>query len=92
MDKDELKKWRWLALAVSLVGIVFISLPVIPNQTKFFLAIPLYVIFVYVYYQYLCIKKRMASKEQLVKKKVSESDSSGKRDDSPGRKKNKRNR
>ncbi|MDF9409337.1 MAG: hypothetical protein A4E52_00316 [Pelotomaculum sp. PtaB.Bin013] len=58
---DEIKKWRNLALAVTVLGIIVFSLPWIPSKLKFFSAVPLYIIFVYVYYRYICLKKRAAS-------------------------------
>lgn len=58
---NEIKKWRYLALAVTVLGVIIFSIPWIPSKMKFFSAVPLYIIFVYVYYQYICLKKRAAS-------------------------------
>ncbi|MDD3653645.1 MAG: hypothetical protein PHO01_05600 [Desulfotomaculaceae bacterium] len=71
MDKaGQAQKWRWLALAVTVGGIIVFSLPWIPSDIKFLLALPLYAAFVYVYYKYLCLKKSMVSeKEQHVEQK-----------------------
>jgi len=55
------KKWRRLALVVTAAGIIIFSLPMIPDRFKYMLAIPLYAVFVYVYYKYLCLKKDIAS-------------------------------
>jgi len=60
----EIKKWRNLALAVSVLGIILFSLPWIPSKIKFLSAVPLYIIFVYVYYQYICLKKRALSAQK----------------------------
>jgi len=59
MNKVEAKKWRNLALAITILGIIIFSLPWIPGKVKFLSAIPLYIIFVYVYYKYICLKRSM---------------------------------
>lgn len=56
-----MKKWRNLALAVTVLGIIVFLLPWIPSKIKFLSAVPLYIIFVYVYYRYICLKKRAVS-------------------------------
>lgn len=56
-NNTEMAKWRWYALAVTVLGIILFSLPWIPTRYKYFLTIPLYAMFVYVYYKYMCIKK-----------------------------------
>lgn len=56
-NKTEMARWRWYALGVTLLGIIIYALPWIPSKIKFFLTIPLYAVFVYVYYKYLCLKK-----------------------------------
>lgn len=72
MDKaEQAKKWRWLALAVTVGGIIVFSLPWIPTKFKYLLALPLYAAFVYVYYKYICIKKSMVSEQdQPVEQKI----------------------
>ncbi|OPX84302.1 MAG: hypothetical protein A4E53_04078 [Pelotomaculum sp. PtaB.Bin104] len=87
-ERDLLKKWRWLAMVVTLAGLIIFSLPVIPSKIKFMLAIPLYSAFVYVYYRYICVKKSLASNEQ---KPIDQVQDRKKRDRS-GRGKNKRAR
>lgn len=60
-NKTEMARWRWYALAITLLGIIIFSLPWIPSKIKFFLTIPLYAVFVYVYYRYICLKKAAKS-------------------------------
>jgi len=60
-NKVESKKWRNLALAITILGIIVFSLPWIPGKIKFLSAVPLYIIFVYVYYRYICLKKGAVS-------------------------------
>lgn len=55
---DEVKKWRNLALLITVLGVILISLPMLPGKVKFYAAIPLYIMFVYTYYQYICLKKK----------------------------------
>ena len=55
--KAEAAKWRRLIWVVTVPGVVLFSLPWIPSKYKFMLAIPLYAMFVFVFYKYLCVKK-----------------------------------
>lgn len=57
LDKAEVVKWGWLALAVTLFSIIIISLPWIPGRFKIALAVPLYAAIVFVNYKYICLKK-----------------------------------
>ena len=57
VNNTEMAKWRWYALAVTVLGIIVYAMPWLPDKTKFLLAIPLYALFVYVYYRYICLKK-----------------------------------
>jgi len=57
VDKAEVVKWGWLALAVTISGIIIISLPWIPGRFKIALAVPLYAAIVFVNYKYICLKK-----------------------------------
>jgi hypothetical protein len=57
-ERIELARWRWITLAVTVLGILLITLPWIPNKFKIMLAIPVYISFVFVYYKYLCLKKQ----------------------------------
>lgn len=57
INNTEMTKWRWYALAVTILGIIVYSMPWLPDRIKFLLAIPLYALFVYVYYRYICLKK-----------------------------------
>ncbi len=56
--KIELTRWRWITLAVTVLGVLIIAVPWLPNNFKFMLAIPVYLIFVFVYYKYICLKKQ----------------------------------
>ena len=53
----EVVKWRWLALGVTLLGIIIISLPWIPGKYKIALGVPVYAAVVFVNYKYICLKK-----------------------------------
>lgn len=57
-ERMELARWRWIAFAVTLLGILVITLPWIPYKFKLMLAIPVYISFVFVYYKYICLKKQ----------------------------------
>lgn len=57
INNTEMAKWRWYALAVTVLGIIVYAMPWLPDKTKFLLAIPLYALFVFVYYRYICLKK-----------------------------------
>ena len=57
VNNTEMAKWRWYALGVTVLGVIVYALPWLPDKTKFLLAIPLYALFVYVYYRYICLKK-----------------------------------
>ena len=57
LKNTELKRWRWYAIFVTVLGILLFSLPWITNRYKIALVIPLYAMFVYVYYRYLTLKK-----------------------------------
>jgi hypothetical protein len=59
INNTEMAKWRWYALAVTVLGIIVYAIPdyLLPDKIKFLLAIPLYAVFVYVYYRYICLKK-----------------------------------
>jgi len=56
-NNNEISKWRWYALAVTVLGIIVYSLPWLSSRSKILLTIPLYAMFVYVYYKYICLKK-----------------------------------
>ncbi|MDD4169529.1 MAG: hypothetical protein PHD36_04595 [Desulfotomaculaceae bacterium] len=94
MDKaEEAKKWRWLALAVTAVGIILFSLPWLRSDIKFFLALPLYAAFVYVYYQYICIKKSIVSEQDKPIEQITGRNNSQKTEGRTGKKdKKKKNR
>jgi len=53
----EIKRWRWYVISVTVLGIILFSLPWIANTYKIALTVPLYAMFVYVYYKYLSLKK-----------------------------------
>ncbi|NLI14189.1 hypothetical protein [Pelotomaculum propionicicum] len=57
MLKSELVKWRWLAIGVTLMGVIMIAVPQIPGNYKIALAIPIYAAIVFVNYKYICLKK-----------------------------------
>lgn len=59
--KAELVKWRRLVLLVTVPGVALFSLPWIPGKYKIMLALPLYAMFVYVFYKYLCVKREAAA-------------------------------
>lgn len=56
-DQAELAKWRWTAIFVTVLGIALFAAPWIPKNYKYMMAIPIYAMFFYVYYKYICIKK-----------------------------------
>ncbi|MFX4262001.1 hypothetical protein ACOBQJ_07345 [Pelotomaculum propionicicum] len=53
----EITRWRWYALVVTVLGIIMYSLPWISSTYKIALTVPLYAMFVYVYYKYISLKK-----------------------------------
>jgi hypothetical protein len=55
--KSEASRWGWLSIAVTVLGVAIISVPWIPDKYKIMLAIPVYVMFFYVYYKYLNLKR-----------------------------------
>lgn len=57
-NNTEMSRWRWYAMAVTVLGIIIYSLPWLSSRTKILLTIPLYALFVYVYYNYICLKKK----------------------------------
>ena len=57
LKSTELKRWRWYAILVTVLGILLFAVPWITNRYKIALVIPLYAMFVYVYYRYLTLKK-----------------------------------
>ena len=57
LKSTELKRWRWYAIFVTVLGILLFAVPWITNRNKIALVIPLYAMFVYVYYRYLTLKK-----------------------------------
>jgi len=61
MDVEEKKKetirWRNLALGITVVGLLVVAIPWEPAKLKIYAALPLYAMFVYVYYRYLCLKR-----------------------------------
>lgn len=63
MSMVEAKKWRNLALFISVLGIILFSLPAIPGKIKLLSAIPIYLVFVYVYYKYICLRKAALSEQ-----------------------------
>lgn len=64
MSMVEAKKWRKLALIISVLGVILFSLPMIPNKVKLLAAVPIYLVFVYVYYKYICLKKAALADDQ----------------------------
>lgn len=56
-NNSEITKWRWYALGVTVLGIIVYAIPWEPPKIRYFLFIPLYAVFVYVYYKYICLKK-----------------------------------
>lgn len=55
--KTEVAKWGWLAVGVTILGIIMISLPQIPGRYKIAMAVPIYAAIVFVNYKYICLKK-----------------------------------
>lgn len=53
----EIMRWRWYALFVTVLGIIMYALPWISSTYKVALTVPLYAMFVYVYYKYISLKK-----------------------------------
>ncbi|HOV78607.1 MAG TPA: hypothetical protein PK728_00750 [Bacillota bacterium] len=49
-------KWDWRVWAVVIAGFVIFALPIDP-EFKFWLSIPLYAMFAYVYYRFVYKKK-----------------------------------
>lgn len=59
--RAEIVKWRWLILLVTVPGIALFSLSLIPGKYKIMLALPLYAMFVYVFYKYLSVRKEASA-------------------------------
>ncbi|HPZ43379.1 MAG TPA: hypothetical protein PL078_05190 [Bacillota bacterium] len=59
--KAELVKWRRLVLLATVSGVAIFSLPWISGRYKIMLALPLYAMFVYVFYKYLCVKREASA-------------------------------
>lgn len=55
----EIKKWRWYVLLVTVLGIILYALPWISSRYKVALTVPLYAMFVYVYYKYMSLRKEV---------------------------------
>ena len=53
----EAAKWRKLALGITIVGVILVAIPWEPLKLKLFTLIPLYLMFVYVYYKYFCLRR-----------------------------------
>ena len=61
--EKEARKWRLLAIIITVVGVVFFALPLeLPHSTKIYLAAPLFAMFVFVYYKYIGLRE--AAKEK----------------------------
>jgi L-asparagine transporter-like permease len=71
MDK-EAKKWRNLAILITIVGIIVFTFNWETNSTKFYVGIPLYMMFVYVYYKYICLRKAARENSEEVAKNLQE--------------------
>jgi hypothetical protein len=94
-NNTEITRWRWYALAVTLLGIILYAMPWLPDKTKFLLAIPLYILFVYVYYKYICFKKAaqaLASpkEDSPERQKLSSVENTNKKENQPGKKTSKK--
>ena len=55
--EKEAKKWRNLAIIITFVGVLVVALPWDAGVSKVYAAIPIYVMFVYVYYKYIGLRK-----------------------------------
>jgi hypothetical protein len=91
INNPEITKWRWYALAVTVLGIILYAMPWLPDKVKFLLAIPLYALFVYVYYKYICLKKAaqaLASpkEDSSESQKISSAENANKNVNQPGKK------
>jgi hypothetical protein len=63
--KSEAAKWGWLSIIVTVFGVAIFTVPWIPNNFKFMMAIPIYAMFFYVYYKYLHLKKKAKTNAAL---------------------------
>ena len=91
-NSTEITRWRWYALAVTVLGVIVYAMPWLPDKTKFLLAIPLYALFVYVYYKYICLKKATSSpkEDSPDKQRISSEENTNKKENQPGKKKSKK--
>lgn len=55
--RTELLKWGWLTFAVTVLVIIIFAIPRIPGKFKLMLAVPVYAMFVLLYYKYIALKK-----------------------------------
>ena len=61
--ENEAKKWRNLAIVITIVGVILFALPIdVPHIYKVYAALPLFAMFVYVYYKYIGLRE--AAKEK----------------------------
>ena len=63
MEK-EAKKWRTLAFVITGAGILVIALLGEMGYSQWLLAAPIYFMFVYVYYKYICLRKAAAQEKE----------------------------
>ena len=94
-NNTEISRWRWYALGVTILGVIVYAMPWLPDKVKFLLAIPLYALFVYVYYRYICLKKAtqaLASpkEDSPDRQKISSEENTNKKENQPGKKTSKK--
>lgn len=86
----EITRWRWYALLVTVLGIIMYALPWISSTYKVALTIPLYAMFVYVYYKYISLKKAAqaaaaAEDDGLDRQKISSGQNAAKKPSQQGK-------
>lgn len=96
-DNPEIKRWRMYALVVTVLGIILYSLPWISSMYKIALTIPLYAMFVYVYYKYISLKKAAqaaaaANEESPDRQKIPQGQSDNKKQAQKGKSTGKKGR
>ena len=69
----EAKKWRNLAIGITGLGILVFAIPWESSTTKFYVAMPLYIMFVYVYYKYICLRKAAAQEKEELEEREKQS-------------------
>ena len=63
--EKEAQKWRILAIVITVIGVILFALPVdVPHSTKIYAALPLFAMFVFVYYKYIGLREAAKEKKK----------------------------